>query len=74
MGATTQKTTNLTATETLNDFETVIGVDTSSNEPEIHLFESMQAKLEVLEAEAQKLANYKREDATMPTAAVAAEE
>ena len=43
-----------------NDFETVIGVDTASEEPEVHLFMTMKAKLDLLTSEAQKLARVRR--------------
>jgi len=39
-----------------NDFETVIGIDTASEEPAVHLFETMQSKLELLVSEANKIA------------------
>ena len=57
-----------------NDFETVIGVDTASEEPEIHLFNTMQNKFELLTAEAQKLTRAAEKAEQAPTAAVAAEE
>ena len=37
-------------TEPSNDFETVIGVDTTSNESEIHLFETMQREAGIAES------------------------
>ena len=57
-----------------NDFETVIGVDTASEEPEIHLFNTMENKLELLTAEAQKLVRAAAKAEEAPTTAVAAEE
>ena len=39
-----------------NDYETVIGVDTASEEPEVHLFTTMKNKLDLLTSEAQKMA------------------
>ena len=57
-----------------NDFETVIGVDTASKEKEIYLFNTMQNKLRLLTAEAQRLQRAADKAEEAPTTAVAAQE
>ena len=57
-----------------SDSETVIGVDTATEEPAVHLFNTMQNKLELLTSEAKKLTRAAEKTEEAPTAAVAAEE
>ena len=57
-----------------NDFEAVIGIDTASEEQEVHLFMTMKTKLDLLTSEAQKMANAATPAEEAPTAEVAAQE
>jgi len=57
-----------------NDFETVIGIDTASVEPAVHLFETMQSKMELLTREANKMAKAGPPSDEAPMAQVAATE
>ena len=60
--------------ERTNEFETVIGINTASEDREVHLFTTMQNKLELLTSEAQKLARAVKSADVAPTAQVAAQE
>ena len=60
--------------EAPNDFETVIGVDTASEEPEVNLFTTMQNKLQLLTSESQKPTKASEKAEEAPTARVTAQE
>jgi len=57
-----------------NEFETIIGVDTVSEEPEVHLFMTMKSKLDLLTSEAQKIVPAGTSSDEAPTAQVGAHE
>ena len=63
-----------TVADSSNEFETVIGVDTNSDQPEVQLFTTMQTKLQLLSQEAAKIARASPAQLEVPTSVVAAEE
>ncbi len=60
--------------EPCNEFETVIGVDTHSDQPEVELFVTMQDKLQLLTQEAGKLARATGVGEEIPTSLIAGQE
>ena len=73
--AATDPTDDLSRVEQLNDFETIIGFDTQTDEPAVQHYRNFQNKFTLLEIEAAKAANRAAKDTeTPPTVAVAAEE
>ena len=72
--ATAQDTERGNTEEPLNEFETIIGVDSISDEQSVNLFATMQDKLELLTREAGKLAHATAAAEQIPTGIIAAEE
>ena len=66
--------TDMCREDQTNDFETILGIDTASDEPEVHLFATMQSKLELLTSEAKKIAKAATTEGEAPTAQVGAHE
>ena len=64
----------MTSDRKSDDQETVIGVDTASEQPTVNLFMTMQSKLDLLTSEANKMAKAESSANEAPTAQVAAQE
>ena len=72
--ASTADASSLRIHETTNNYETVIGVDTVSEEPEVHLFMTMKNKLELLTSEGNKMLKAATSEVEAATAQVGAQE